>query len=137
MYYNKGVYLYMFLTAIVLPAAWLLTLYGSIVGVNVHRQRKETTNVAPDPAGDSSSVQSTMEKVQADLRQRRAIRVAATCAVVTILFLACWLPVRIISSQLVFRLGQVSPNVLSSTIVFLRLHSWMNPVVYFITEGRF
>ena len=106
-FYNKGVYLYIFLTAIIFPAAWLLTFYGSIIGVNVHRQRKENACVAPDPADGGASVQSTMEKVQAARRQRRAIRVATTCAVVNILFLACWLPVWIISPQLVFRLGQV------------------------------
>ena len=137
MYYNKGTYLYMLLTAIVLPSVVLLTLYSSIVGVVVHRQRKENASVAPDPAGGGASVQSTMQKAQADRRQRRASRVAATCAVVTIMFLACWLPVWITSFQIVFRLSQVGSNVLSWTIVFLYLHSCMNPVVYFIADDRF
>ena len=66
MYYNKGNFLYMFLTAIELPAVLLLTLYGSIVGVIVHHQRKENASVAPEPAGGCGSVQSTMQKVQAD-----------------------------------------------------------------------
>ena len=133
MYYKKGIYIYMFLKAIVLPVFVLHTLYRSIVGVIVHRQRKENASIAPDPAGDSASVQLTM---QAARRQRRAIRVAATCAVVTILFLA-WLSVWIISFQFVFRLGQVGSIVLSWTIVFIYLHSSMNLFVYLITDDRF
>ena len=127
----------MFLTAIVLPTVLLLTLYGGIVGVIVHRQRKENANVAPDPAGGSASVQSTMPKLQADRRQRRAIRVAATCAVVTILFLACWLPIWITTFLRVFNVAESSKIFLHWTTVIIYLHSCMNLVVYFIADDRF
>ena len=136
-YYNPNHCVYMSLTAIIIPAALLLTLYGSIVGVVVHRQRKVNANVAPDPAGGVASILSTMKSDQAARRQRRAIRVAVTCAVVTILFLACWLPVWIISFLLVFRVAHVSTTIHSWTIVFVYLHSSMNPVVYFIADDRF
>ena len=77
-YYNPYLYFYMSLTGVILPTVLLLTLNGRIVGVVVHRQGKVNASIVPDPAGGVASVLST------------------TCAVVTILFLACWLPVWII-----------------------------------------
>ncbi|KAI0220017.1 hypothetical protein LSAT2_028448 [Lamellibrachia satsuma] len=74
-YYNPYHYLYMSLTAIILPAVLLLTLYGSIVGVVVHRQRKVNASIALDTAGGVASVQSTMNKEQAAGSQRVAILV--------------------------------------------------------------
>ena len=100
-FYNKGVYFYMFLTATLLPTVWLLTLYGSIV----HHQRKENAILAQPAAAPPSSRQCR--------KCRRPGARDVSCAVVTILFLACWLPVWIISFQVVFRLSQVSSNVLS------------------------
>ena len=136
-FYSRDLYYYMFLTAVGLPSVVLLTLYGSIVGVVVHRQRKVNASIPPDPAGGVASVLSTMKKDQAARRQRRAIRVAATCAVVTILFLACRLPVWIISFLRAFGIAEVSRNVAYWTIVIIYLHSCFNPVVYFITDERF
>ena len=136
-YYRHDLYYYMFLTAVGLPSVLLLTLYGSIVGVVVHRQRKVNASVAPDPAGGVVSVLSTMKKEQAARRQRRAIRVAATCAVVTILFIACRLPVWFTSFLQAFGIAEVSKHVVTWTIVIIYLHSCMNPVVYFITDDRF
>ena len=136
-YYNPYNYFYMTLTAIILPAVLLLTLCGSIFGVVVHRQRKVNASITPDPAGGVASVLSTMNKEQAARRQRRAIRVAVTCAVVTILFLLCWLPVWISFSLLMFRAAPVSKTIFIWTTVFVYLHPCMNPVVYFIADDRF
>ena len=136
-YYNPYHYFYTSLTAIIIPAVLLLTLYGSIVGVVVHRQRKMNASIAPDAAGGVASVLSTMKKEQAARRQRRAIRVAVTCAVVTILFLLCWLPLWIIVFLVVFRVAHVSTAIKSWALVFVYLHSCMNPVVYFIADDRF
>ena len=136
-YYNPRHYFYMSLTAILLPAVLLLTLYGSIVGVVVHRQRKENASIVPDPAGGVASVQSTMTKEQAARRQRRAIRVAVTCAVVTILFLVCWLPVWVLFFLLLFRVAEVNITVYKWMAVFIYFHPCMNPVVYFIVDDRF
>ncbi|KAI0232782.1 hypothetical protein LSAT2_016923 [Lamellibrachia satsuma] len=136
-YYNPRHYFYMSLTAIILPAVFLLTLYGSIVGVVVHRQRKLNASIAPDPAGGVASVLSTMTKEQAARRQRRAIRVAVTCAVVTILFLVCWLPLWVLFFLHLFRVAHVSITVYKWMAVFIYLHPCMNPVVYFIADDRF
>ena len=136
-YYNPSHYLYMFLTLIIIPAVLLLTLYGSIVGVVVHRQRKVNASVAPDPPGGVASVLSTMKKEQAARRQRRSIHVAVICAVVTILFLACWLPSWILFLLRDFRVAHVSTTIFNLTAVFAYLHSCMNPVVYFIADDRF
>ena len=136
-YYKNDHFYYMSLTAIILPAVLLLIIYGIIVGVVVQRQRKVNASITPDPAGGVASVLSTMKKEQAARRHRRAIRVAATCAVVTILFLACWLPVWIISYLLVFRVARVSVTIYDWSTVIVYLHSSMNPVVYFIADDRF
>ena len=136
-YYNPYHYLYMCLTLIILPVILLVTLYGSIVRVIVHRQRKENANVAPDPAGGVASVLSTMKKEQAARRQRRAIRVAVTCAIVTILFLVCWLPAWTLFLLREFKVAHISTTIYNSTVVFVYLHSCMNPVVYFIADDRF
>ncbi|KAI0231618.1 hypothetical protein LSAT2_018024 [Lamellibrachia satsuma] len=136
-YYNPNHFVYMGLTLIILPDVLLLTLYGSIVGVVVHRQRKVNASVSPDPAGGIASVQSKMTKEQAARRQRRAIRVAVTCAVVTILFLVFWLPVWILFLLREFRVAHVNTTIFNVTLVFAYLHSCMNPVVYFIADDRF
>ena len=136
-YYNPRHYFYTSLTAIILPAVFLLTLYGSIVGVVVHRQRKVNASIVPDPAGGVASVLSTMNKEQAARRQRRAIRVAGTCAVVTILFLVCWLPVWVLFFLRLFKVADVSITVYKWMTVFIYLHPCMNPVVYFIADDRF
>ncbi|KAI0235227.1 hypothetical protein LSAT2_014294, partial [Lamellibrachia satsuma] len=136
-YYNQHHFVYMSLTAIILPAVLLLTLYGSIVGVVVHRQRKLNASITPDPPGGVASVLSTMKKLQTAKRQRRAIRVAVTCAIVAILFLLCWLPVWMISFLLMFKVAHVSTTIYSWSTVFVYLHSSMNPVVYFIADDRF
>ena len=136
-YYNHNYYFYMSLTTLILPAVLLLTLYGSIVGVVVHRQRKVNASITPDPAGGVASVLSKMKREQAARRQRRAIRVAVTCAIVAILFLLCWLPVWVISFLLVFRVANVSTTIYSWSAVFVYLHPSMNPVVYFIADDRF
>ena len=136
-YYNHNYYFYMSLTTLILPAVLLLTLYGSIVGVVVHRQRKVNASITPDPAGGVASVLSKMKREQAARRQRRAIRVAVTCAIVAILFLLCWLPVWVISFLLVFRVAHVSTTIYSWSTVFVYLHPSMNPVVYFVADDRF
>ena len=137
MYYKPSHYIYMFLTLVILPAVLLLTLYGSIVGVVVHRQRKVNASITPDPAGGIASVQSTMKKEQAVGSQRRAIRVAVICAVVTILFLVCWLPGWILFLLRSFGVAHVSTTIFNLTAVLAYLHSCMNPVVYFVADGRF
>ena len=137
LYYKPYHFLYTSLTLMIIPAVLLLTLYGSIVGVVVHRQRKVNACVAPDPECAVASVLSTMKKEQTARRQRRAIRVAVTCAVVTILFLVCWLPVWILIFLRVFMVAPVSTTIYKWTAVFLYLHSSMNPVVYFIVDDRF
>ena len=137
LFYNPSHYFYMSLTAIILPAVLLLTLYGSIVGVVVHRQRKVDASITPDPAGGVASVQSTMKKEQAAGSQRRAIRVAVICAVVTILFLVCWLPAWILFFLLVFRVAHITTTMFNWMIVLIYLHPCMNPVVYFIADDRF
>ena len=136
-YYNPNHYFYMSLTAIIIPAILLLTLYGSIIGVVVHRQRKVNTSITPDPAGRVASALPTMKKEQAARSQRVAIRVAVTCAVVTILFLVCWLPVWITFFLLFFRVAHVSKTIFIWTTVIVYLHCSMNPVVYFIANDRF
>ncbi|KAI0237329.1 hypothetical protein LSAT2_012172 [Lamellibrachia satsuma] len=133
-YYKADNFYYMSLTAIILPAVLLLTLYGTIVGVVVHRQRKVNASITSDPVG---GVLSTMKKEQAARCQRSAIRVAVTCAVVTILFLVCWLPVWIISFLLLFKVALVSTTIYNWTTVIVYLHSSMNPVVYFVADDRF
>ena len=110
-YYNPYHYFYMSLTAIILPAILLLTLYGSIVGVVVHRQRKVNASITPDPAEGVASVLSTMKKEQAARSERRAIRVAVTCALVTILFLVCWLPAWVLFFLRLFKVADVSTTV--------------------------
>ena len=136
-YYNPYHYFYMTLTAIILPAILLLTLYGSIVGVVVHRQQKVNASIVPGPAGGVATVVSTMKKEQAARRQRRAIRVAVTCAVVTILFLVCWLPVWINLFLVKFKVAHASKTISYWMTVFVYLHSCMNPLVYFIADDRF
>ena len=136
-YYNPKHYFYMSGTAIIVPAVVLLTLYGGIVGVVVHRQRKVNASITPDPAGGVASVLSTMKKEQAARRQRRAIRLAVTCAVVTILFLGCWLPAWVLAFLRLFKVADVSTTVYDWKIVLIYLHTSMNPVVYFIADERF
>ncbi|KAI0232826.1 hypothetical protein LSAT2_016883 [Lamellibrachia satsuma] len=136
-YYNRYNYFYMIGTAVILPAVLLLTLYGSIVGVVVHRQRKVNASITPDPAGGVASVQSTMQKEQAARRQRGAIRVAVICAVVTILFLVCWLPIWILVYLRKYNVAHISTTVYYWINVFIYLHPCMNPLVYFIADDRF
>ena len=136
-YHNPYHYFYTSLTAIILPAVLLLTLYGSIVGVVVHRQRKVNASITPDPVGGVTSVQSTMKKEQAVRSQRRAIRVAVICAVVTILFLVCWLPLWTIVFLVVFRVAHVSTAIKSWALLFVFLHPCMTPIVYFVADVRF
>ena len=136
-YYNPYHYFYMSGTAIILPAVLLLTLYGGIVGVVVHRQRKVNASITPDPAGGFASFQSTMKKEQATQSQRRAIRVAVICAVITILFLGCWLPAWVLAFLRLFNVADVGTTVYDWKIVLIYLHPSMNPVVYFIADDRF
>ena len=136
-YYNPYHYFYTSGTAIILPAVLLLTLYSSIVGVVVHRQRKVNASIAPDPAGGVASVLSTMKKEQAARRQRRAIRLAVICAVVTILFLVCWLPAWLLYFLRLFKVADVNITVYNWKNVLVYLHPCMNPVVYLIIDDRF
>ena len=137
LYYKPYHFLYTSLTLMIIPAVLLLTLYGSIVGVVVHRQRKVNASITPDPAGGVASVQSTMKNEQTAGSQRRAIRVAVICAVVAILFLVCWLPVWVLIFLRVFRVAPVSKTLYKWTAVVLYLHACMNPLVYFIADDRF
>ncbi len=127
----------MCMTAIVLPTILLLTSYGGIVGVIVYRHRK--TTVAPDPAGGTGSgaVITSLQRQQAARRQRRAVHVAATCAVVTFLFLACWLPVWVSSYLYVTGISILKTHIHDWTIVIIYLHSCMNPLVYFVADVQF
>ena len=129
----------MSMTAIVLPTILLLTSYGGIVGVVVYRQRKLKTIVAPNPAGGTGSgtVITSLQKQQAARRQRRAVHVAATCAVVTFLFLACWLPVWVSSYLFVSGISEYNMHVHDWTVVIIYLHSCMNPLVYFVADVQF
>ena len=119
-YYNQYYYFYMIGTAVILPAVLLLTLYGSIVGVVAHRQRKVNASITPDPAGGVISVVSTMKKEQAARRQRGAIRIAVICAVVTVLFIVCWLPLWILFLLREFRVAHIITTI----------YSWMNVFIY-------
>ncbi|KAI0231617.1 hypothetical protein LSAT2_018023 [Lamellibrachia satsuma] len=137
LFYNLNHYFYMSLTAIILPAVLLLILYGSIVGVVIHRQRKVNASIPPDPAGGVASFLSTTKKEQAARRHRRAIRLAVICAVVTILFLVFWVPAWILSFLSVFRVARISTTIFDWSTVIIYLHSCMNPCVYFIADDRF
>ena len=129
----------MSMTAIVLPTILLLTSYGGIVGVVVYRQRKLKATVAPSPAGGTGSgnVVTSFQRQQAARRQRRAVHVAATCAVVTFLFLACWLPVWVTSYLYLTGIYMLETHIHDWTVVFIYLHSCMNPLVYFVADVQF
>ena len=136
-YSNPSQFVVMWMLAIVLPGILVFTLYGSIIVVIIRRQGKWGTNVAPEPLGGQINILSTLQKEQAARRQRRSIRVAVTCAAVTLLFLACWLPAWTVTLLIVFKLSEISSIVHNTTVLFVYLHCCMSPVVYFIADDRF
>ena len=136
-YHNPYHYFYMCLTLLIIPAVLLLTLYGSIVGVVVHRQRKVNASIVPDPAGGVASVLSTTKKELAARSERRAIRAAIMCAVVTVLFLVCWLPPWVLFLLREFGVAHISTTIFNWTTVLVYCHPCMNPIVYFIAYDRF
>ena len=133
--YNTRIdYVYMSFTAMLVPSVVLLALYGTTVGVVVNRERKPNASVAPEQLGGTSTA---LQKEQAARRQRRSIRVATTCAMVTLLFLACWLPIWVMAFLVMFEVVEVSLGFLHWAIAFSYFHPCVNPVVYFIVDDRF
>ena len=133
-YNTKIDFVYMSFTAMFVPSVVLLALYGTTVCVVVSRQRKPNASVAPEPPGGTST---TLQKEQAARRQRRSIRVATTCAVVTLMFLACWLPIWVMAFLVMFEVVEVRLRFLHWAIAFSYFHTCVNPVVYFIVDDRF
>ena len=121
-------------TAICVPSVVLLALYGTTVGVVLNRQRKPNASVAPELPGGTSTA---FQKEQAARRQRRSIRVATTCAVVTLLFLACWLPIWVMAFLVMFEVVELSLRLFHWAMAFTYFHPCVNPVVYFIVDDRF
>ena len=122
---------------IFIPGVLLCTLYGSIIVVIIRRQGKWNATVAAEQVGGQVIILSTLQKEQAARRQKRSIRVALTCAVVTLLFLACWLPAWTITLLMVFKISRASYIVHHWAVVCVYLHCSMSPVVYFIADDRF
>ena len=116
------------------PSVVLLAFYGTTVCVVVSRQRKPNASVAPEPPGGTST---TLQKEQAARRQRRSFRVAITCAMVTLLFLACWLPIWVMAFFVMFEVVEVRLRFLHWAIAVTYFHPCVNPVVYFIVDDRF
>ena len=135
-YNNRNNLLYMSLTAMAIPTVLLLALYGTIIWIVIRRQRMPHTSVQPHNSAESNTL-STLQKEQAARRQRRSFRVAATCAVVTLLFLACWLPVWIVSFLVEYKVIKNSNNIHNWTTVIVYVHCSMNPIVYFVADDRF
>ena len=133
-YNTKIDFVYMSFTAMFVPSVVLLALYGTTVGVVIYRHRKLNASVAPEPPGGTST---PLQKEQAARRQRRSIRVATTCAVVTLMFLACWLPTWVMAFLVMFEVVEVRLRFLHWAIAVTYFHPCVNPVVYVIVDDRF
>ena len=139
---------YMLVLIIAVPAVVLIIVYGSIVMVVLSRSRKvQPTIPAPQSLEDHRQQQQSQQQHQQQQqqqqqqllhsarREKRAIRLAITCGVVTFLFIACWLPVHIIA--FVFWYGDLPVAYIHMSNTLVYFHSSMNPAVYFCVDSRF
>ena len=132
---------YMSVILLAVPTAFLLAVYSSIVFVVISRVRKVQPNVPESSIGNSIIVQQhqnpQLHPHVVDRRQKRAIRLAITCAVITFLFIACWLPVFAVAYLYKFNLIKRTLVLITLTNMLLYFHTSMNPVVYFCFDVRF
>ena len=136
---NVGCMFYMLVLIIAVPAVVLIVVYGSIVMVVLSRSRKVQPTI-PVPPSLEDHRQQQSQQLQQQLqhsarREKRAIRLAITCGVVTFLFIACWLPVHIIA--FVFWYGDLPVAYIHMSNTLVYFHSSMNPAVYFCVDPRF
>ena len=163
-YHTRIAFVYMSFTAIFVPSVVLLALYGTSVGVVVNRHRKRNASIAPEPPGGTSTAlgppggtstalgppggtstalgppggtSTALPTEQSVRRQRRSIRVATTCAMVTLLFLVCWIPIWVMAFLVMFEVVEVRLRFLHWAMSFTYFHPCVNPVVYFIVNDRF
>ena len=134
LFYQRWTIFYMFLTAVGLPSVFLVATYGTIVAVVVYRQHKLHSSVVP---ATGATVAYTAQQEKASRRWRRTIRVAITCAVVTLMFLVCWLPVWFLALMLSYDVSHVTVNMVAWTNMLNYVHAFINPVIYFIADERF
>ena len=150
-YDGESCFFYMPVLIIAVPPIFLVAVYGFIGVIVLSRARKLHPDVADSSGGplaqsSSSQHRQAQQKQQqqppqqrhAAGRERRAIRIAITCAVVAVLFLACWMHIFVITLIFMYVLKVLTAWTtwmnLAQTLVYL--HSSMNPAVYFCVDVK-
>ena len=129
-YYVKSAFVYVFMCVVAVPLAVLIITYGSIIATVLHRRWNSRVTV------EVMSTSGGQEQAK-PCRQRRNTGLIAVCAVVTVLFMACWMPVfTVMYLRLYYRI-KVNRHFVQYVQVMFYCHPVLNPCVYFFVDARF
>ena len=123
----------MFTVLALLPSAILVLAYGTIIVTVVRRKWKDHIDVQLT----SATKETTDDKRQESHYGRGNARVIVMCAIVTVVFLFCWLPALILVYLRKYGNVTLSTHVDHYAHVMYYFHPVLNPLVYFFVDSRF
>ena len=127
-FYLKSAFVYVFMCMVAVPLVFLIITYGSII-VTVLRRRWNSRAEMRSTSGGKEQTEPCNQRFNTSL--------IVVCTVVTVLFMACWMPVfTLMYLRLYYRMN-VNRHFVHYVHVMFYCHPVLNPCVYFFVDARF